>query len=518
MKSRQWTTICLLTLLALLVQAAALAAIGSLRGSLTAYAYQSADSAEYVAFARGLAWQGRFVPLDSVGKPLDYTHTWRTPGYPLFLAIVIRLFGDDTLTLLFAQQLLAVATVPLAFALIRRFTNPRWAILATALWAVDPFRLYYSLWLLAETLFVFILLLAAWAWVYPSRDQWTYRRSALLGLLAGIAVLVRPIGLLLPPLAWLGVLATSRHQSRTLSGSHINGLPQRAAGFSPRGPSTARTHEGHLESVFFHRIGLALVCFAGTSVVLAPYLVRNRAVAGHLSLTPQTGPSFAYHKVVDVVLFSQNKSRYRFDDQTLSQIRTDIDQRLKSKWEDRYGPLTPTQREQLIYAKLNFGKAQGVDPFTASSLLWSVGLDLLADRPWSTVQCFATQGAKMLVFPLGLVLSSPVGEGSVPLSMLFGGSSLTASLIAIVLGACYAALALTVLCRLIAAARWQCWPEHFFVIWPILALFVLTLPFEDPRFRLPMIPFLLLLAVGRQVRHSESATIRALSTNDMEPQ
>jgi len=468
MKSRPWITTLVLTLLAVLAQGTALVAIAALRGSPTAYAYQSPDSAEYVAFARGLARQGRYLPLDTEGQPLPYANTWRTPGYPAFLAIVIRLFGDAALVLLLAQQLVAAATVPLAYALIRRFASWRWAIFATAAWALDPFRLYYSQWLLAETLFVFILLLAACTWVHPDRGRWTYRRSVLIGIVTGVAVLVRPIGLLLPPLAWLGVSLAARRRSHSRA--------------------------------FLRGIGLALACAAGTAAVVGPYLLRNRIVAGHFALTPQTGTSFAYHKVVDVVLFSQGRSRYRFDAQTLDEIRTQIDHRLQTKWEQSYGPLTPAQREALTFAKLNFGEAESVDPFAASSLLWSVGLEMLADRPGALVQCFVTQGATMLIFPLGLILFPPAGEGAAPLSMLLGSGSIAAIAVAAALGACYAALILAVCGRLIAAARRRSWPNHFFVIWPTLALFALALPFEDPRFRLPLIPFLWLLAVGHPRR------------------
>jgi len=520
MKSRPWITTLILTLLAVLVQGMALTAIAALRGSPTAYAYQSPDSAEYVAFARGLAQQGRYLPLDASGRPLPCANTWRTPGYPAFLALVIRWFGDNALTLLLAQQLVAAAAVPLAYVLFRRFTSGRWAVLATAAWALDPFRLYYSQWLLAETLFVFTLLIAACVWGHPGRGRWTCRRAVLVGIITGIAVLVRPIGLLLPPLAWLGVGLSVWRRYRVVDDAGVAiRAPSASEGLAPhplepiacaQGSEKSNTHtllelshaRRYPSRTLSHAIFLALACAAGTSAVVGPYVVRNRIVAGHFALTPQTGPSFAYHKVVDVVLFSQDKSRYRFDARTLDEVRTEIDHRLQIKWEQHYGPLTLAQREALTFTKLNFGEAPGIDPFAASSLLWSVGLELLADHPWALVQCFLAQGTTMLVFPLGLVLFPPAGEGAAPLSTLLGSGSTAASVLAAALGVCYTALILVICGRLIAAAWRRHWPTHFFAIWPILALVALTLPFEDPRFRLPMIPFLWLLAVGRQVRHS----------------
>jgi hypothetical protein len=46
------------------------------------------------------------------------------------------------------------------------------------------------------------------------------------------------------------------------------------------------------------------------------------------------------------------------------------------------------------------------------------------------------------------------------------------------------------------------------VIWPALALFLFSLPSEDPRFRLPIVPLMLVLALplGRGQWRGESQT------------
>ena len=95
MRHKNFTTIAYLILIAIVVQATAMLAVAHLRGSATAYAYQSPDADEYVSLARGLARQGSYLGLDSAGKQLTGPDTWHTPGYPAALALVMAIFGDS---------------------------------------------------------------------------------------------------------------------------------------------------------------------------------------------------------------------------------------------------------------------------------------------------------------------------------------------------------------------------------------------------------------------------------------
>jgi hypothetical protein len=565
-----------LCILAVLAQGTAILAIAVLRGTPTAYAFQSPDAGEYVALARGLAWQGRYIQLDLVGEPLTGHDTWRTPGYPLFLAAVIKLTNDRPLTLLIAQQLLAAASVPLLWLTLRPLARPHWALLAAVAWCFDPFRLYYSLWLMAETLFTLGLILACWLWLrmtsppqsvrailttnkrlsdsnesglprnasdvplnessvpvnesgLPSNEIPDHRPARLsrhvalalgLGLLTGTLVLIRPIGLPLPILAAAGLLMTRRRPAG--GGSEPVSLPRHPRGdlksdslprysggdaeyfslprYSGGGPGWGL--ERHRLSL---RIVLALTCLTGSALTIAPWLLRNQSLTGHLALTHQTGASFAYHKVADVILRSQGRADERFSPDALEEIRDELDRRLREKWEQQFGLLTPAQRDSLTWRKLNYGHPVAVDPFVASSLLWSVGLEALADRKLALVQTFTIQGVNMLIFPLGLVLDPPAGTGSTPMSTLLAGRGpLVSTLAPAIIGLAYAALALAVLLRLVTAARRRRLPAASFAFWPAIAMLVLSLPFEDPRFRLPLIPLFWILAVWHRPPASES--------------
>jgi hypothetical protein len=525
-------TLAALILAAILAQVLAMASVRHLRGDVAAYAFQSPDAAEYLNLARGIAWHGQYTPCDASGRALAGPDTWRTPGYPLFLALPIRVAGDSPLALLMAQQLLAAATVPLLWLVLRPLTRPRWAILAALAWCLDPFRLYYSLWLMSETLFTFVLLLACWLWVRrasglgvesPSATsqfsvlssqssrpatssirnlKFEIRDSFLLGLLAGLLVLIRPIALPLPLLAIAGVAIVNWRAARgrrEASPDHWCENPfshPAPAGIPSRDPAPARRHpKSEVRNRLFPGV---LACSLGVVAALAPWLLRNRVLTGHLAISQQSGASLAYHKVVDIVLWSEGRPQYRFDPDATAEVRDRIDQRVRREWPARYGPLTNRQLETLTWHNLNFGKPVAVDPFKASSMLWSVGLHMLADRPWATLKCFAVQGLFMLIFPLGLVLWPPAGSGSAPLSMILGGKGLLAAkVIPAALGAAYAALTFWIVVRLVIAAVHRRWPAGLFAFWPALAMFVFSLPSEDPRFRLPLIPLFWILAVAQ---------------------
>lgn len=511
-----------LTLAGVLAHAAAMTAIQFRRGDATAYAFQSPDAGEYVALARGLAWHRQYAQYDRENRALTGPDTWRTPGYPLFLAAVIRLVGDGTLQLLLAQQLVAVSSIPLLWLLLRRLAKPRWAILAALAWCFDPFRLYYAQWLLSETLFTTVLIVTCLCWL-ACRDRmspqgtvsvsglsfrWSLARSLIssrwaplaLGIFAGSLVLIRPIALPLPILALLGVILA------TASG--------RRHGSPPSAISRSKA-----------ALAAAMLCLAGTAIPLVPWLVRIHALTGHVAISQQSGASLAYHKVVDVILWSQGRAPDRFDESVTGEIRREIDDELRHRWLDTVGPLTPAELESLSWKNLNYGKplAGSVDPFIASRLLWAIGRDRLAERPAALFRCFTAQGVMMLIFPLGLVIWPPTGSGAAPLATLLGEGP-AAQVVSVLIGGAYAALIGFALARLtlVVVVRLATRISRLrsagtapkndrsragrpglngsFAVWPALAMWILSLPFEDPRFRLPLVPLFWILAVSNSYR------------------
>ena len=128
-------------------------------------------------------------------------NTFRTPGYPLLLALL----DDNVAAIVIVQALLAGLTVFLAGLVGIRLFNSRVGLLGGALLALDVPSIFSSGMVMSEVLFTFFLVLAAaliWGSA-PDRGRKTGDRkpgpmlgAATAGLVLGFAVLVRPVALL----------------------------------------------------------------------------------------------------------------------------------------------------------------------------------------------------------------------------------------------------------------------------------------------------------------------------------
>jgi hypothetical protein len=160
-----------------------------------------------------------FVPMgytpDSLGyytmsrdflKTLDFDAfgLYRTPGYPLFIAFTIWLFGDQVQGIVLLQHLALAMLGPLAVWFLYPRTNPLFAALGGLLAGLSPVISVTGNIVWTESLFTVAGCLALF--IFAHHQQ---RRSGifLAGLLVGLATMVRPNGIMLlgVMLAWLFV-------------------------------------------------------------------------------------------------------------------------------------------------------------------------------------------------------------------------------------------------------------------------------------------------------------------------
>jgi len=134
----------------------------------------------------------------SIRHRLSYTwnrepNTFRTPGYPLLLALL----DDNIAAIVIAQALLAGLTVFLTGLIGYRLFSSRHGLLAAALLAVDIPSIFSSGMVMSEVLFAFsVVLAAALVWSGRARKpQASTWKPLLAGLALGFAVLVRPVAL-----------------------------------------------------------------------------------------------------------------------------------------------------------------------------------------------------------------------------------------------------------------------------------------------------------------------------------
>jgi len=171
------------------------------------------DALGYWTYAWNLATHGTFSssPPEAATTVPD---TFRGPGYPLFLAICMKLAAapEDALGLAQAAQILVgCALVPLTIALARFWLSRPTALLVGLLVALWPHLIVFSSTLLSETLFAFMLLsLVVTACAAQLRNNRALGFCS--GLLAGLAYLVNPVVMLFPPA--MVVLLAWRHQAR----------------------------------------------------------------------------------------------------------------------------------------------------------------------------------------------------------------------------------------------------------------------------------------------------------------
>lgn len=171
----------------------------------------ASDSEGYVALARGLLDQGRF---QAPGETL--AHTQRTPGFPLLIAAVYALCGERPEVVVLVGVVLSAVTAWLAAATATALAGPSAGLAAGLLLALDTASIVGCHRLLTEPTFTFLFAAATLCAVRGPRSGLGSAWGS--GLLLAVAVLTRPVGLvlILPFAGWVAALAEPGRRCRAL--------------------------------------------------------------------------------------------------------------------------------------------------------------------------------------------------------------------------------------------------------------------------------------------------------------
>lgn len=154
------------------------------------------DSVTYVLLAESILQAGDGYSLSIEPGPPE-PHTKYPPGYPLFLAPLVALFGRNFVVLKLVSVLFTTGAVTLFCAYARRGREPLpWFCLALA-FAVSPGVIDYSRWMLSEAPFLFFTLAALWMLREDDRGTGTGRPFWLALAASVMCFYVRSIGALL---------------------------------------------------------------------------------------------------------------------------------------------------------------------------------------------------------------------------------------------------------------------------------------------------------------------------------
>ena len=160
------------------------------------------DATQYYSYAWNLLHHGVFSK-DVPGAASITPDNYRDPGYPLFLALLMKALGAGSnwyAAVLLCQALLGAVTVTLATQLGRYWLSAGWAIAAGVLMAVWPHSITINGYLLTETLFSFLCVLGLLLWARSCA-----RKTAWVALIAGLVLgagaltnaILLPFGILL---------------------------------------------------------------------------------------------------------------------------------------------------------------------------------------------------------------------------------------------------------------------------------------------------------------------------------
>jgi 4-amino-4-deoxy-L-arabinose transferase-like glycosyltransferase len=155
------------------------------------------DSQGYLDLAEGLRTRGVF-------EAPAFVESIRTPGYPVFLAIVQSVTGREVAPVIVVQVLLSIAVAGMVYLTGAQAAGPSVGWAGAFLWALNPNGLFWSFTIMSESLFAFLLAGSLLLVVLALRRD-SLGMYGLGGLALGLATLVRPIGIYLIP-CWFVVL------------------------------------------------------------------------------------------------------------------------------------------------------------------------------------------------------------------------------------------------------------------------------------------------------------------------
>ena len=210
----------------------------------------------------------------------------RTPLYPAFIAGVVWLLGEDLRGLALAQHLLGVVTVVATYFLGRAMFGRLAGAVAALSVALSAPLLIYEHYILAEALFIPLLVLGMLLVVLALRrdgggGQLPIRLYLASGLVLALAALSRPIGQAMLPVAPLAILL--HHWGRASTDEPWTDRPSRTMRWLPSRTDLRATIAASMRPI--------AVVLLGVAIVLVPWSIRGSFTTGKVSGAGALGQS-----------------------------------------------------------------------------------------------------------------------------------------------------------------------------------------------------------------------------------
>jgi len=225
----------------------------------------------------------------------------RTPTYPFFLAFLFEIFGKNFHVVAFAQIILSVMTIVLAYYAVLRFGTQKQAFLGALLLTCSTGSVIFSNYILTETLFSWLLMIITWLLIKYHENQ-EGKVAVLMGILCGVLILCRPVAILFP----LVVVVLY---------SLINQFSWRP--------------------ILIHSF---LFLFA-TVITISPWIIRNKKEANVYTISSIANFNLLYFNAVSLRAYMEGKRQ--------DTVRNAIKEEVESELERRN--LASNQKERLAY-------------------------------------------------------------------------------------------------------------------------------------------------------------------------
>ena len=210
------------------------------------------DSTSYALLSDSLLYEHRFR------QPGTEYESFLTPGYPIFATVIRFCTGGSFFAVTFVQILLVFAVALMTRRLGTAVVSARVGNLASLLFLLNPLVPSIAFYVLTDTLYLFLLTLG-FLLIVTRLPKHPYQTAAIVGLVFTAAAYVRPVGFVSYPIFIAPLLALA--------------LPWRK------------------------KIALSFVILATVSVLVIPWMLRNKAESGVFGFSSLVELNFSYYTI-----------------------------------------------------------------------------------------------------------------------------------------------------------------------------------------------------------------------------
>ncbi|MEZ6045151.1 MAG: glycosyltransferase family 39 protein [Planctomycetaceae bacterium] len=261
----------------------------------------------------------------------------RMPGFPLVLALPVRLSDASFLVARLWLALIGTLAVYLTFQLAREWFDRQAAFCAGWIVALHPVLAGFSVLILSETSFAAALLASLWCFTRLQKKPNSISLALTAGLLAAVATYMRPVWLLFPAI-WGGFALIHLPNKRMI-----------------------------WRNLFLVHLAMGLA--------LAPWIYRNYQVSGHLVVTTLwAGPSL-YDGLNPAATGASNMQFFEVDNLSARMSEYEVDREYRSRaWQ--FVRENPQRTLELAGIKLfRFWRPwPSAEEVSLPPVVWSIGL------------------------------------------------------------------------------------------------------------------------------------------------